>query len=633
MKYQRTVNSAKMTVTVMSNGNETVLAEGRYFQLAKKRKERESKRPKKLDPALKRKRTKQWTTFYRRNLNIYVEERLRIKLRPFQHIMLYLIGRSQTFWTICSRGLSKTFVCAIAAVSLSLLWSNNEVVIVSSAIRQANLIITEKIEKELMSLSPILRQMKDDGLIWFRDENDCRCMYVWNGSSIKVFPEAESARGNRACVLIAEEAGKLTKTKYDSIFREMLRPRNVPYRSLPEYQDDIYADKAKEIFLTSAYFKSHWIWTAFKKCVTSCYNDRHDEYNFYAGDIFVAIYHGIKSWTEYRKAKNNSDELSFRMETLNEMVGEADGAYFTLEMFQKNQILTKALRPPTNAEFTAGEIPKNRKKKENEYRILSVDLAYTENAEGKKEEADRCALEVICVTCHKDGTASRNLEYIDSMSGGDDKAVQQRVRELYWDLDIDYVLIDINGGDIFYNNLTTPWEHPTRTNWNPHGFGLCNELDLQFVSQGKINEYRQRTVDPEAIPCLIPMKANSELNSNMWKSLWKALNNGALRLLEDEMQFDKKLDDVKYALMTSEQKMLLKNPYVQTSMLIAEGINLSQVWNNGTLTLKQPRTGHKDRMSSLQYGNALADKIENKYAISQHQDDFDIDDYLENLVF
>ena len=38
-------------------------------------------------------------------------------------------------------------------------------------------------------------------------------------------------------------------------------------------------------------------------------------------------------------------------------------------------------------------------------------------------------------------------------------------------------------------------------------------------------------------------------------------------------------------------------------------------------------------MSALQYGNALADKIENKYAISQHQDDFDIDDYLENLVF
>ena len=617
---------------MMSDG--TVLQEGKYWNLLSQRRKREANRPKKLSEQDKRKRVKQWTTFYRRNINIYIEQRLRIKLRPFQHIMLYLMGVSQTFWAICSRGLSKTFTCALYSVAMLLLYSNNEIIIVSSAIRQANLIVTEKIEKEMMSLSPILRQMKEDGLIWFKNENDCRCMYAWNGSSIKVLPEEESARGNRSCILIAEEARALTKSKYDSIFREMLRPRNVPYRGLSEYQDEIYADKAKEIFLTSAHFKSHWIWTAFKKCVTNCYNDRHDEYNFYAGDIFVAIYHGIKTWTEYRKSKSGSDELAFRMETLNEMVGEAEGAYFTLEMFQKNQILTKAFRPPTNAEFNAGVDHKNRKKKANEYRILAADLAFTENAEGKSEEADRCALAIICVICKQDGTVARNLEYLDSMSGGDDKAVQQRIRELYWDLDIDYIIFDVNsGGENYFNSLTTPWQHPERTDWNSHGFGLCNELDLQFVAQGKINEYRQRTVDPEAIPCLIPMRATTELNSNMWKSLWKALNNGALRLLEDELQIEKKMDDAKFVLMTSEEKMLFKNPYVQTSMLIAEGINLSQTWRNGTLTLSQPRSGHKDRCSAVQYGNALADKIENKYAISQHQDDFNIDDYLQNLVF
>lgn len=439
MKYLRTASSEKM---MSEYKDDTILQEGKYWQLLIKRRKRENNRPKKLSEQEKKKRVKQWTTFYRRNINIYIEQRLRIKLRPFQHIMLYLMGRSQTFWAICSRGLSKTFITAIYAVAKSLLYSNCEVIIVSSAIRQANLIITEKIEKELMSLSPILRQMKEDGLIWFKNENDSRCMYVWNDSSIKVFPEEESARGNRGCVLIAEEARTLIKSKYDSIFREMLRPRNVPYRALEEYQDEIYADKAQEIFLTSAHFKSHWIWNAFKKCVTNCYNDRHDEYNFYAGDIFVAIYHGIKSWTEYRKSKSGSDELAFRMETLNEMVGEADGAYFTLEMLQKNQILTKALRPPTNIEFNAGVDHKNRKKGANEYRILAVDLAFTENATGKAEEADRCAFAVICVICKQNGTVVRNLEYMDSMSGGDDKAVTQKMRELFWDLEIDYIIVD-----------------------------------------------------------------------------------------------------------------------------------------------------------------------------------------------
>nr|DAG56767.1 MAG TPA: hypothetical protein [Caudoviricetes sp.] len=40
----------------------------------------------------------------------------------------------------------------------------------------------------------------------------------------------------------------------------------------------------------------------------------------------------------------------------------------------------------------------------------------------------------------------------------------------------------------------------------------------------------------------------------------------------------------------------------------------------------------KDRVSALQYGNALADKIENNYAISQHGDDFNIEDFVNCLI-
>lgn len=613
---------------------EELLQESSYYQLICQARRKRWKQEKKQTKAEKDIRTKQWCTFYRRNLNVYIEERLRIKLRPFQHIMIYLMSISETFWSICSRGLSKTFICATFAVAWANLYPKSEIIIVSSVIKQANLIITEKIEGELMSLSPVLKKMYEDSLIWFKDENDCRCMYFWNGSSIKVLPEAESSRGNRSTFLIAEEARLLTKNKYDSIFREMLRPRNADYRAILEYQGDEYADKAKEVFLTSAYFKSSWIWTAFKKCVTSCFNDKYDNYNFFAGDIYVAIYHGIKTWTEFRKSKSSSDELSFRMETLNEMVGEADGAYYTLEMFQKNQILKKSLHPPTNEEFDAGVDKQNRKKQENEYRILSVDLAFSEDAVGKKEEADRCALEVLSVICRKNGTVERRLEYIESMGGGDEQAVHQRIRELYWDLQCDRVCVDVNGGGILYwSMLTSPWQHPTRQNWNPHGFVLCEEPGMQVLSDGVLNELRQRQVDPEGIPCMIPMKATAEMNSNMWKSLWKSLNNGSLTFLEDELQVTREIDESKSLRLTSEERMRYLLPYVQTSLLINEGINLSATWkDNGILSLSQPRTGHKDRMSALQYANWIADKIENNHAISQNQEVFNIDDFAGVLI-
>lgn len=48
-----------------------------------------------------------WVTLFRRNWHIYVDFILGIKLRPFQQIMIYLMGISEIFFAICSRGASK----------------------------------------------------------------------------------------------------------------------------------------------------------------------------------------------------------------------------------------------------------------------------------------------------------------------------------------------------------------------------------------------------------------------------------------------------------------------------------------------------------------------------------------------
>lgn len=86
---------------------EDLLQESQYYDFIKKARRSRWGQKKKQTKEEKDIRTKQWCTFYRRNLNLYASERLRIRLKPFQHIMLYLIGISDFFWTICSRGLGK----------------------------------------------------------------------------------------------------------------------------------------------------------------------------------------------------------------------------------------------------------------------------------------------------------------------------------------------------------------------------------------------------------------------------------------------------------------------------------------------------------------------------------------------
>lgn len=70
----------------------------------KKKQEEKKKTDRRLPWEQRKKNIKEWTTFYRRNWNIYAERRLKIKLYPFQHVMLYLVGISQVWYGICSRG-------------------------------------------------------------------------------------------------------------------------------------------------------------------------------------------------------------------------------------------------------------------------------------------------------------------------------------------------------------------------------------------------------------------------------------------------------------------------------------------------------------------------------------------------
>lgn len=167
----------------------------------------------------KKKRIKQWTTFYRKNWEIYAEERLRVKLRPFQRIMLHLIGRSEVFFAVCARGSAKTFIVGLAAVIYCLLYPYGYVVITASTVDQAKKMVDNKIRNELiLKLSPVLHYMYQKGLIEITSSTDRAEVSFFNGSSITVMPALDSSRGARASFLVYEECRLLRKGDIDSIF-------------------------------------------------------------------------------------------------------------------------------------------------------------------------------------------------------------------------------------------------------------------------------------------------------------------------------------------------------------------------------------------------------------------------------
>lgn len=187
-----------------------------------------------------------------------------------------------------------------------------------------------------------------------------------------------------------------------------------------------------------------------------------------------------------------------------------------------------------------------------------------------------------------------------------------------------------NGGEVMYNDLTKPRKHSQRSEneWNEHGFTVSNNLKYHTITQQKIEDLISRTIDPQAIPCLIPMQGTTELNSNMWLDLQKKLRDGEIDLLIEDIEFEQQMEDVKeYYSATDEERMNIKLPYIMTEALINEAINLSQEWREGKVKLTEPRTGTKDIIVSFAYGNYVSSLIINDLEKQDNNDEINLDEW------
>lgn len=177
----------------------------------------------------------EWGRFYRENIDIFVHEYLQLDfLKWFQDILLVMMNKARTSVIIAARGLGKSFLIAIFAVSKCILYPGTKVVITSGT-RSQSINVLEKIQTELIPRSPTLRAEIDMRQTRFSGQ-DARIMFK-NSSYIKVVTASDNARSNRANLLIVDElTSKLTfpetgsKNKLSNCWKSLKQDR--PQRSI-----------------------------------------------------------------------------------------------------------------------------------------------------------------------------------------------------------------------------------------------------------------------------------------------------------------------------------------------------------------------------------------------------------------
>lgn len=551
----------------------------------------------------------QWITFFRRNLHRFALDYLGIKLHLYQIIMLYLMGINRFIVVIASRASAKSFIIALYACCRCILYPNSLIVLSSSTKGQSKLLVSEKIQKELMNLSPILRKE----IRKIKDNQNEVIVYFRNHSTITVVPASENGRGYRSNVIVREEFRQIKKSVDDSILSPFQIIRQVPYM-----KDEYYAnikeleEETVDIYISSSWIDNgHWMWGI----VDQAYDEmlKGQASCLLAFDESIAIKHKIKTMRYFQTEKKKQDQLTWRIEFLNERVRENEHAFFTYSMLQQNQKSKHAFYPRALLDFKINKRnPYEITKQPNEIRLISCDMAFIENKKNDNSIFSCMRLLPERTTYERDNSEDitidtgyrRVVSYMESVQGGDTTKQAIRIRQLFEDFNADYIVLDTrNAGISIYDMLAkVMYDEERGVEYSP----LSCMNDEAIANRIKIDG---------ATPCIYTINAVQKLNSDIALDFRRILTSEKIDLLVSfEQAREEILPNIKEYITSpdAEMQIFYESPFLETQALISETTSLlyEKKVQTGAIVISEQGNNRKDRYTSVSYGSWFASQLE-----------------------
>ncbi len=559
-----------------------------------------------------------WGAYYRHNPDKFAKDYLHLKLKTFQKILLVMMFWSTTFVLIACRGLGKTFLSAIYCVTRCILYPGTKVCIASGTRGQA-INVLEKIIYELKPISPELCAEINEKETKINGTN--AQIVFHNTSMIKVVTASDTARGNRCHVLLLDEFRLISKDTIDTILRKFLTLRRMPrYEALTEEErlKEYSKEKNLTMYLSSAFYKDNW---SFMKCLDTLKAmvdpSRHQ---FVCGFPYqLSIKEGLldPELVADEMAESDFSDIKFSMEMEALFYGSADGAFFDFDSISKN----RKIKYPMLPERIANKLNNNQAvhippKQPGEKRLVSIDVALMSS---RKNNNDASGIFVNQLLPTKAGRFINNIIYTDSNEGlrTDDQALV--VRKLYEEFQCDYIVMDTMGlGLGVYDCLAKDLPDPETGEIYP-ALSCCNDTEMAL-----------RCTVPNAEKVIWSVKASERFNSDIAYLLREGFRSGRIRLLVNEYDADEFLSELRgYQSLTPSEKLEVQMPYIYTSLLINELVNLQYKETGGKNVKVQEKSGmRKDRYSSLAYNYYVAIQLENKYNKKKNNDTIGVEAFI-----
>ena len=538
--------------------------------------------------------------YYRANPQRFVEDFIpTLKLKIFQKILLWAMFFNDVFYYVASRGQGKTYLVALFCVIRCILYPGTKIKVASYTFKQAKEVVL-KITDDFMHKSPLITA---EILKVSTGQNDCY-IYFKNGSWIRVCVAGESARGGRSNIIIIDESRMVEQKIVDTILVPMnADPRHPGYLDKPEYSD--LQEMNKIFYMSSAYFAASEMFEKVKACVANMLDPN---FKYFVCDLPYTLSLKeellMRQQIENEMSEQTFSDVTFMMEREGLFYGSSEDALFDFNVLNKRRILLDALFDLDYYKEHGLKIPEKQK---GEIRILSIDIALLAS---RRHSNDSTAFILHSAIPTSTYNYIDNIVYIETKEGLVTEELGLLTMRYYYQYNCDYIAIDANGiGQSILDYIMADRFDPVYS----QSYGALDCIDSPELSE--------RCKVKGAPKVIYAIKANAKLNNDMCLSLRTGFQNGYINLLVSDNNIEDKLSKIKgYSKLTELQKSKLKLPYLQTTLLIDELINLSHDTSNGLVKVKEKSGMRKDRYSSLEYGYKVVQDLASKLKPKKQQD-------------
>ena len=565
---------------------------------------------------------KKYVTYYRDNPHRFCVEYLGINLHWWQQVIIYdMFFRGNTIF-LASRGTGKTYLTMVYCTAKALLFPGTIMRVAAANKKQAGMLIAKI--REIQRNCPLVKQEivnisigKDEAKITFH-----------GGSEISTVVAGDGSRGERCQILIVDEREIVDKEVINKVFIPFLTAtRMPPYLKKKEYAHFIKYETNHFIELSSIGSKTSSLYKEFEEYL-GFINKGIDEYAVHSIPYQIPYSSGVinKKILEKMIRENTTGVEAFRSEMEVIPTGDSEHSMFSFEDLNKNRKMHVPILPPTDDEYfeCKGDLrkfPYYQKKSVDELRVLSMDVA---QMGGRLNDLSVFTL----FSLMKNGDEYiKDISYIETMDGINMELQVLRLKQLFYDLECDFVSLDCGGiGQTLFELATKKTDDLIRGKKYP-----------AWKSRNNVEKMNARVMDDEAIPVVFTVKiagaSATEVHSNIVGRAKLNFEKRRIRLLLPEDDVQEELNK-RYKLSTrdsnEERRIELAvrviKPFIETTMLVNEAIQTQVIrQKSGGITIDE-KNGRKDRLMSMLYGLHFIDLLE--------QDLFEeTDDPDEELVF